>query len=306
MSRLRAYLQLMRFPAVFTSLADIVAGYAVAGQAVHAGRVDPFVLFFLMAASAGLYLAGMVFNDVFDRAVDARERPGRPIPSGRVPLERAVILGGMLCVTGIAAASSAGVVSLAVALLLTAAVFAYDGWLKATRLGPVAMGACRFLNVLLGASGHPEAITVWQAGWSAAPFWVAAGMGSYIVGVTWFARNEAGQSRRSQLIGAAVVLNVGLLVLLGWLAVHLSGQPNRNVFLLAFVLIAATIDRRVFTGIARTEPAAVQQTVRTLLLSIIMLDAVLVFAASGSAVFALGTVALLIPATTLGRWIYVT
>jgi hypothetical protein len=75
---------------------------------------------------------------------------------------------------------------------------------------------------------------------------------------------------------------------------------------LAFVLIAATIDRRVFTGIARTEPAAVQQTVRTLLLSIIMLDAVLVFAASGSAVFALGTVALLIPATTLGRWIYVT
>ncbi len=38
------------------------------------------------------------------------------------------------------------------ALLLTAAIFLYDGWLKRTLVGPVGMGACRFLNVLLGMS----------------------------------------------------------------------------------------------------------------------------------------------------------
>ena len=30
----------------------------------------------------------MVLNDVFDAEVDARERPERPIPSGRVSLQR--------------------------------------------------------------------------------------------------------------------------------------------------------------------------------------------------------------------------
>jgi 4-hydroxybenzoate polyprenyltransferase len=296
----------MRFPAVFTALADVAAGYAVAGHAVHAARIDPFVLALLLMTSAGLYLAGMVFNDVFDREIDARERPGRPIPSGRVPLDQAVILGGMLMVVGIGAAAAAGESSLIVALLLTAAIFAYDGWLKATPLGPVAMGACRFLNVLLGASGHPEAITVWRDGWSLAPFWVAAGMGLYIAGVTWFAREEAGRSRRAPLVGGAVLLNVGLLVLMGWIADRLAGEANRVAFLLAFLLIAATIDRRALAGIADPEPAAVQTAVRMMLLSIIVIDAVLVMAAGGDVVFAVCTAALLIPATTLGRWIYVT
>ena len=38
----------------------------------------------LTAASSCLYLAGMALNDYADREVDAVERPGRPIPSGRV------------------------------------------------------------------------------------------------------------------------------------------------------------------------------------------------------------------------------
>ena len=38
----------------------------------------------LVASSSCLYLAGMALNDYADRDVDAVERPGRPIPSGRV------------------------------------------------------------------------------------------------------------------------------------------------------------------------------------------------------------------------------
>ena len=85
----RSWLQLMRFPAVFTALADICAGFAVKTSGFE--PVGDFAT--LLAASAGLYLSGMVFNDVFDRKRDAAERPNRPIPSGRIGVLPAAVLG---------------------------------------------------------------------------------------------------------------------------------------------------------------------------------------------------------------------
>ena len=41
----------------------------------------------LAAASALLYSAGMVLNDVFDVELDRQEQPYRPLPSGRIPLD---------------------------------------------------------------------------------------------------------------------------------------------------------------------------------------------------------------------------
>ena len=87
MSTLRAYLQLCRFPAVFTALADIVLGYLLTRTQVDS--VPQLGL--LLGASAGLYLSGMVWNDIFDRQQDAAERPKRPIPSGRVSLRAAIL-----------------------------------------------------------------------------------------------------------------------------------------------------------------------------------------------------------------------
>ena len=111
----RAYLQLMRFPAVFTAMADVFLGFTL-------NRVRfteaPWDLGLLVLASSCLYLAGMVLNDVFDRQIDAQERPRRPIPSGRVSVQSAMTVGAMLMLAGIGAASTVGVNSLLVALLL--------------------------------------------------------------------------------------------------------------------------------------------------------------------------------------------
>ena len=80
------------------------------------------------------------------------------------------------------------------ALLLTAAIFLYDAWLKHTVVGPVGMGACRFLNVLLGMSpAAPDVL--WSRG-----LYLAVVVGLYIVGVTWLARNRGA---RQQPGGAA-------------------------------------------------------------------------------------------------------
>ena len=105
----------------------------------------------------------MVFNDLFDRRQDAVERPGRPIPAGQISVRGAAIFGSVLMVGGLVAAAFAGRASLEVAVLLAACIMCYDGGIKRTPIGPVMMGSCRFLNVLLGASGlFPSLISVLQ------------------------------------------------------------------------------------------------------------------------------------------------
>ena len=62
----------------------------------------------LALASGALYLAGMVWNDVFDLAEDKKARAFRPLPSGRVGKGTAVVLGTLLFAAGLALASAAG------------------------------------------------------------------------------------------------------------------------------------------------------------------------------------------------------
>jgi len=308
MSRLRDYLQLCRFPAVFTAMADIFLGFLL----VHVSLSPRQEFGLLLAASSCLYLAGMVFNDVFDRRIDAVERPNRPIPSGRIPLARATSFGATLIVAGITAAACAGAKSLTVALLLVACILLYDGLLKNTLPGPLFMGGCRFLNVILGAS---SAGFRWTAPWQLPHVFIAAALGIYVVGVTWFARKEAQRSSRSGLVAATIVIDLGLGLLLvlsyGVWSRYLSwnGAPDaRTSSLLLLGVVSVIINRRAIAAIGDPSPHVVQAAVKVMLLSIITLDAAVVYAKLGSdgLVFAAATMLLLVPSLAIGRWLYVT
>src|SRR5262245_31773688 len=61
------FAQLLRIPNVFTAFADIVLGVLVTG----AWFAHPVGAVLLALASGCLYCAGMVWNDWFDRDVDA-------------------------------------------------------------------------------------------------------------------------------------------------------------------------------------------------------------------------------------------
>jgi len=141
--------ELVRAPAALSVPGDAVAGAAAAGTlcARTAG---------LAASSVLLYWGGMAANDWADRDVDAVERPGRPIPSGRMSSRAALAVALGLTGAGVAVAGAVGGRrALAVAVPLAATVWAYDGPLKDTAAGPVAMAACRGLDVLLGAGPGP-------------------------------------------------------------------------------------------------------------------------------------------------------
>ncbi|HXY36066.1 MAG TPA: UbiA family prenyltransferase [Planctomycetaceae bacterium] len=298
--RLRAYLQLMRFPAVFTALADIFLGFLLTHDSVWPARD----LVALMGASSGLYLAGMVFNDFFDRDLDARERPGRPIPSGRISPGAAATLASALMVLGAVCAALVSHAALEIALLLVGLILAYDAYLKRTPMGPIAMGGCRFLNVMLGASAGSGLA---GATWSSPPLFVALAMGVYVAGVTWFARQEAQQSSRGQLVAGAATSHAGIAGLAA-LAVAIPALPqaNRWVTWAALGVVTTWVDVGLVPAIRDPAPHKVQAAVKRMLLTIVLLDAAMVYCKSGDPIVAVCVAALVIPAATLGRWIFIT
>ena len=148
-----AVAELVRLPAVLSVPGDVLLGAAASGQGRDLPRAAG-----LAAASSCLYLAGMALNDYADREVDALERPGRPIPSGRVTPGFALGLAGGLtaAAAGIAIAAD-GQRALLVLAPLAACVWAYDLVLKQTPAGPAGMAACRGLDVLMGSGAHGAA-----------------------------------------------------------------------------------------------------------------------------------------------------
>ena len=312
-SKLKTYMQLLRLPNLPTAVADVLMGFLL----VRGDFSEGTILALLVGASCLIYLAGMVLNDVYDQEVDARDRPHRPIPSGRVHPGFARLLGMQMLVLGMALAWlasylaedwRAGLVSAG----LVAMVYLYDRVLKQTPLGPAAMGACRMLNVLLGASAAGIDGTPWQAVHNVA----AGGIGLYVVGVTLFARTEAQTSSRAQLTLAMLImlLGIGLLsTLVEWpdqMALrhvlphtfHVSA-PMR--WYLSWAALAVLATWRCAWAICQPTPGMVQMAVKQCILSLVVLDAAASYPAAGF-IGAAVIMALLIPATTLGRWIYST
>ncbi|WP_433790072.1 UbiA family prenyltransferase [Actinoplanes sp. CA-252034] len=101
MTSWRDIARLVRAPAALSVPGDVVAGAAAAGT------LRPRTLG-LAGASVCLYWAGMAANDWADRHIDAVERPGRPIPSGRVRPGTALGIAAGLTGAGLALAAAAG------------------------------------------------------------------------------------------------------------------------------------------------------------------------------------------------------
>lgn len=307
MNKPLAYLQLMRLPNVFTAVADVAMGFLLTHdmQQFTPSPVSVGAFVLVVLASMLLYTSGMILNDVFDARVDLEERPDRPIPSGRVPLGFARFLGLKMMALGVAAAAAASYFvddarPLFVALALAACVLAYDGFAKKTVLGPLVMGGCRALNALLGMSLAGFA-------WDAGNYAVAQGLGIYIVGVTWFARTEARESSRLALALATCVMAAGLTVL--WAFPQWTERLNPpNNWLFFWIILGGLILWRCLRAILDPVPANVQLAVKQCIVSIIILDAAVAFAAQGpqGMIWALAILALLFPMTVLGRWVYST
>lgn len=256
---LRPYLQLMRPANLPTAAADALAGLAIVGAS------DLQVLPFLCLASVALYAGGVTLNDAFDARLDAVERPERPIPSGRVAVRHAVLLGAALLAVGVLSAFGAGTVSGFVALALALLVLGYDAWSKHHPwLGPLNMGACRGVNLLLGMSAVP---LLMGDRWHLALLPVA-----YVAAITAVSRGEVhGGGRMAGRLALGLLLTV-----IGGVTGALLARGATGLFALPFLLFFAW---RVLPPFYRAAEAPLAEHARAAVkagvLSVVALDAVL-------------------------------
>jgi 4-hydroxybenzoate polyprenyltransferase len=265
--KLMGYLRLMRVPNIVTALSDIAAGMAISGiiPLLYWGSPEneygmgALCLFF---ATIGLYGGGVVFNDVFDAELDLVERPERPIPSGLISKTEAIVIGIYLLILGVVSAISVSRLSGMIAIGIAGAALIYNKWAKHDeKKGPLMMGLCRGLNLLLGMSLATEAIgDLWY-------FMLIPIM--YIAAVTLISRDEVhgGSTKNLQFAAFVYVLIAILIAVFAFLQGHfLISVP----FLALFLFLNL---RPVFRAIKNPQPALIGKSVKWGVLSLIAMNA---------------------------------
>ena len=225
---MRGWLRLLRIPNLLTVPGDPLAGYLLAAGA---GAVWGRPLLLVMATALLFYMAGLIMNDVADARVDARERPQRPIPSGAVDETIARLVAVSLITLALLFSRYLGLATTGVAFALLLCIGLYNQFLKPGSLGPLCMGLCRGLSLMLGASladlHHPLA-------------WIAAGgLTLYIMAVTLVARGEMSATRPLALNLLPVLATLAVSTMLLQLT-PVSGQNLARLALSLFLLLAMT------------------------------------------------------------------
>jgi 4-hydroxybenzoate polyprenyltransferase len=208
LKRTKAFLQLMRPANIVTSVSDVLAGIAISGffftHSFNTNQILPVLL--LCISTIGLYGGGVVFNDVFDAKLDSIERPDRPVPSGIVTIKEATTLGIILLLVGIVSAFAYNSFSGIIAFIIAIAAVVYDKWGKHHAiLGPINMGLCRGLNLLLGISIVTTSLIQW--------WYIAFVPIIYIASITMISRGEVHGGNKNLLFVASIlyVLVIGFI-----------------------------------------------------------------------------------------------
>lgn len=288
MQKVMGYLRLARPANIVTAVSDILAGVAIVGffGASVAGSLPLTPVILLCIATVGLYGGGIVFNDVFDRELDKRERPERPIPSGLISAKAASIWGGSLLLLGCLFAFLVNATAGVMALLVTASALVYNRWGKHnTWLGPINMGLCRSFNLLVGMSVLPAVIPEFA--------YLAVVPLVYIAAVTTISRGEVGGSAKAPLFLSAFMY----LLVINAIA-FFAAQKDQVAALFFLVPFALFIFRPLVRAIAQPVGPLIGKAVKAGVLSLILMNAAWV-AASGAWPVAIG-VALLLP---LSLWL---
>lgn len=228
-----------------------------------------------------------MFNDVFDAALDKKERPERPIPSGQVTIQGAVILGSSLFILGIVMAFLVNMVAGSIAVFIALFALLYNKFSKHHPfIGPLNMGLCRGLNLLLGIGIIPLALQDWSL--------LALVPIVYIFSITMISQGEVHGGSRYKLFLAAILY---LLVTAAILSV--SYRNNNLIWAFVFILPFCWM---IFTPLiaAMQDPVGknIGKAVKAGVISLILMDAA--WAASFSALPAGIFIACLLP---LSLWL---
>lgn len=235
---------------------------------------DSATLCYLLLGSSLIYAGGCFLNDACDHSFDLKHRPERPIPSRALSLGQAWLIG--LTQLGLGAwvmIQWAGCSWLwTVALLLC--ILAYDWIHKKTAWGIVLMGGCRTLLWITAGTA--------ASGMSPAPLlylW-AITVGLYVVGISWYARNESIQQKnpeRDQLLDRFPILFLfaAPLLALAYLILWNNLDPIRTFLVNLVGLLAGGVAFFAILEMRKAKEGSVGKGVSLLLAGICAVDATL-------------------------------
>lgn len=284
MKKTTGYLRLMRPANIVTAIADVLAGIAISGLLTEL----PFQfaclpnVVLLILATIGLYGGGVVFNDVFDAALDKLERPERPIPSGLITLTEASLLGISLLSGGMLAAFLSSLTAGIIAVLISLAALIYNRFAKHhTIAGPLNMGLCRGLNLLLGISISSLALHTW---WALAFVPII-----YIAAITMISRGEVHGGSRVILYTASFLYTLVIGFIL-----FFSFRQGMFLFSLIFLLpFAWMIFKPLLKAIREPAGSNIGKAVKAGVLALILMNAA--WAAAFGALYAAVVIVILLP-----------
>jgi hypothetical protein len=262
----RVYLRLGRVSNLPTVWSNTLAGMVLAGArpapAWFVLRPEKCAL--LAVAASLLYVGGMFLNDAFDQAIDARERPERPIPSGLVSSREVYGVGFALLAGGVVTAwQAAGARALWAALALAFAIVLYDAWHKKNVLSPALMGVCRVLVYVMAA------FSVTRDPWTRQVVVGAGALFAYLMGLTYVAKQENLERFRN-------LWPLGLLALPFLLTaesgLHLVREPVATVLFFGLLAWIAVAIRLLVKGGRGTIPRVVVR----LIAGVSLVDALLI------------------------------
>jgi len=143
------YLILVRFPNLFTLPSNILVGFVIVSTLSQIVFVQ---VLFVVTISILIYCVGIMLNDYFDFTIDKKERPDRPLPSGKISRKIAILLAFVFSILVLILSFIVSMQTLAISSILLAVVFGYDKYLKKTPVGPYTIATARVMNILLGVS----------------------------------------------------------------------------------------------------------------------------------------------------------
>ena len=257
---LSTLLRLGRISNVPTVWTNVLAGSVIAGGGQHP---DQIVL--ILIAMTAFYVGGMYLNDFFDRAIDARDRPGRPIHAGEIRAATVSWIGFGLLATGIVLMIPYGLVPMIWGALLAAVIVLYDVWHKGNPLSPIVMGLCRalvYIGTGVAISGSTSHATIVGA----------VALASHVAGITYAAKQES--LDRMGSLWPLALLAVPLLVAL---PIVLSAW----ILIVSFILLLAADALAIRLLAERPVPGSVPFAVSGLIAAISLVDALAVAGVGG-------------------------
>jgi len=292
----RDYLILVRLPNLFTLPSNILVGFVIVSALTQTIYVQVLLL---VTISILHYCVGIILNDLYDFNIDKKERPYRPLPSGKISRKIAIALVTIFSFLALTLSLIVGIPTLVISSILFAIIFGYDKYLKNTWAGPFTIASARVMNIMLGVSVNINSA-------SSNPQFVIL---TFVLTITFVYVSLIGYMSRYEILGfsnnvklfltpaviAMIISSIILFTLTGFF------KYDSLVILALFSFIMTMT----FHKIHKKDSLGIQQIIQNMILSIIVLDSTFLSGIRGIEV-GLIVLVLLAPMLVFAKKMYMT